>query len=77
MTRPYLWYNTIMIGEYRVETELTGDAKMLAEAAKEASRDAVARTFAAGLPVHIIRDNKLIRIDPNGTETVVKELGDD
>ena len=40
-----------MSGNYTVATELTGEAKMLAEAAKAASRAAVAQAFAAGLSI--------------------------
>ena len=45
--------------------------RRLAAAAKAASRDAVAKAFAAGLSITIFRDGKLIRIAPDGTETVV------
>lgn len=55
-------------------TELTGEAKMLAEAAKAASRAAVARAFAAGLSITIAKNGKLVRVAPDGTETVLKDL---
>ncbi len=60
--------------EYRVVKELTGEAKMLAEAAKAASREAVAQAFAAGLSILVGKDGKLVRIAPDGTETVLGDL---
>lgn len=45
--------------------------RRLAAAAKAASRDAVAKAFAAGLSITVYRDGKVIRIAPDGTETVV------
>ncbi len=60
--------------EYKVVEELTGEAKMLAEAAKAASREAVAKAFAAGLSILVGKDGKLVRIDPDGTETVLGDL---
>ena len=45
--------------------------RRLAAAAKAASRDAVAKAFAAGLSITVFRDGKIIRIAPDGTETVV------
>lgn len=45
--------------------------RRLAAAAKAASRDAVAKAFAAGLSITVFRDGKVIRIAPDGTETVV------
>ena len=47
---------------------------MLAEAAKEASREAVAQAFAAGLSILVGKNGKLVRIDPDGTETVLEDL---
>ena len=47
---------------------------MLAEAAKAASRAAVARAFAAGLPITIAKDGKLVSVAPDGTETVLEDL---
>lgn len=47
---------------------------MLAEAAREASRDAVKRAFAAGLSITIAKDGKLVEISPDGTETIVGDL---
>ena len=46
----------------------------LARCAREASRDAIARTHAAGLPVTVILDGKIVSIAPDGTQTVLKEL---
>ena len=63
-----------MRGNYTVATELTGEAKMLAEAAKAASRAAVAKAFAAGLSIVVAKNGKLVRIAPDGTETVLEDL---
>ena len=60
--------------KYRVATELSGEAKMLAEAAKEASRAAVAKTFAAGLSIAIAKNGKLVSVAPDGTETILGDL---
>lgn len=65
-----------MVKNYRVVTELTGEAKMLAEAAKAASRAAVAKAFAAGLSIAIAKDGNLVKVDPDGTETILKKLSD-
>ena len=45
--------------------------RRLAAAAKAASRDAVAKAFAAGLSITVYRDGKIVRIAPDGMETVV------
>ncbi len=63
-----------MVKNYRVVTELTGEAKMLAEAAKAASRAAVAKAFAAGLSIAIAKNGNLVKVDPDGTETILKKL---
>ena len=60
-----------MSGNYTIATELTGEAKILAEAA---SREAVAQAFAAGLSIVVGKDGKLVRIAPDGTETVLEDL---
>ena len=60
--------------KYTVVTELTGEAKMLAEAAKAASREAVKQAFKAGLSIVVGKDGKLVRIAPDGTETVMGDL---
>ena len=60
--------------KYRVVKELSAEAKMLAEAAKEASRAAVRQTFAAGLSIVVGKNGKLVRIAPDGTETVLGDL---
>ena len=48
--------------------------KKLAKAAREASREAVRRTFEAGLPITILVGNKIVRRWPDGHEELVKEL---
>lgn len=63
-----------MVCEYTISTELSQEEKMLAEAAREASRDAVNRAFAAGLSITIAKDGKLVEISPDGTETIVGDL---
>ena len=47
---------------------------MLAEAARAASRAAVAQTFAAGLSIVVAKNGKLVRIAPDGTEIVLEDL---
>lgn len=47
---------------------------MLAEAAREASRDAVKRAFAAGLSIAIVKDGKLVQVAPDGTETILETV---
>ena len=42
-------------------------------AAKAASRDAVAQAFAAGLSIVVAKGGKLVRIAPDGTETVLED----
>ncbi|MCR5413502.1 MAG: hypothetical protein K6F50_02080 [Kiritimatiellae bacterium] len=59
---------------YEVQTELTGEAKMLAEAAKAASRAAIAKTFAAGLPIVVGENGKIVRVYPDGTKTILGDL---
>ena len=60
--------------KYRVATELSDEAKVLAAAAKEASREAVAQAFAAGLSIVVAKGDKIVRIAPDGTETVMGPL---
>lgn len=50
---------------------MTEEDRRLAAAAEAASRDAVARTFAAGLSILVEKDGRLVQIDPDGTETLV------
>lgn len=63
-----------MCCDYKISTELTAEEQMLAEAAREASRDAVKRAFAAGLSITIARDDQLVEISPDGTEKIVGKL---
>lgn len=63
-----------MVCEYTISTELSQEEKMLAEVAREASRDAVKRAFAAGLSIAVIKDGKLVQISPDGTETFLEEV---
>jgi len=63
-----------MSGAYTIVKEWDAEAKMLAEAAKAASREAVAKAFAAGLSITVAKDGKLVRIAPDGTETVIRSL---
>lgn len=63
-----------MVGEYTISTELTDEEKMLAEAAREASRDAVKRAFAAGLSIAVVKDGNLVQIAPDGTESILESI---
>lgn len=47
---------------------------MLAQAAREASRDAVKRAFAAGLSITIAKNGKIVEVSPDGTETIIGDL---
>ena len=62
-----------MSGNYTVSAELSEEAKVLAAAAKAASREAVQQAFSAGLSIVVAKNGKLVRIAPDGTETI---LGD-
>lgn len=62
-----------MSGNYTIATELSDEAKILAAAAKAASREAVAQAFAAGLSIVVAKEGKLVRIAPDGTETVLED----
>lgn len=59
---------------YKIKTRLSGEEKTLADAARAASRDAVKAAFAAGLSITIARGDKILRVSPDGTETVIGEL---
>ena len=48
--------------------------KKLPAGAEAASREAVERAFAAGLSVTVLRDNRIVRVAPDGTETLVEVL---
>ena len=63
-----------MSGTYTILPELSSEAKMLAEAARAASRDAVQQAFAAGLSITVAKNDKLVRIAPDGTETILGDL---
>lgn len=78
---PRLWYNArVEISKYRYDEELgftiegtPAEAEMLARCARECSRDAVRRAFAAGLSITVVRDgNRIVKVAPDGTETFIK-----
>ena len=48
--------------------------KKLMASAEAASREAVERAFAAGFSVTVLRDNRIVRVAPDGTETLVEVL---
>ena len=60
--------------QVRRAREMTELDKKLAKAARECSRDAVRRTFAAGRPITILEGNRVIRRWADGREVLVKEL---
>lgn len=62
-----------MCCDYKISTELTAEEQMLAEAAREASRDAVKRAFAAGLSIAVVKDGKVVQIAPDGSERVLED----
>ena len=49
------------------------EAEMYAQVALKASREAVARTWAAGLPITILKDGKIVDVYPDGHEVVIEE----
>ena len=51
----------------------TAETRRLRESAARAGANAFARTLAQGIPVTIMRDGKLIQINPDRTETVIGE----
>ena len=65
-----LVYND-MPANYRIVTELSDEEKKLAASALAASRDAVCAAFAAGLSITIAKGDKIVRVAPDGTETVI------
>ena len=48
--------------------------KRLAEAAKDCSHRAIERAVALGIAYSICKENKIVRIYPDGKEVVLKEL---
>lgn len=60
--------------KYIVKTEPNEEDKILAACAKAASQDAVRAAFAAGLSITIAKGDKIVRIAPDGTETVIGEI---
>ena len=47
---------------------------MYTKAARECSRRAVQDTWAAGLPITILKGRQIVRIFPDGKEEVIKTL---
>lgn len=60
--------------DVRYRRELSEEEKKLAECARTASRDAVKAAFAAGLSITILRGKQILRVAPDGTETVIGEI---
>ena len=56
------------------DSTMTELEKKLTASAEAASREAVERAFAAGLSVTVLRDNRIVRVAPDGTETLVEVL---
>lgn len=69
-----LCYNAPMSMDVKYRRELSEEEKKLAECARAASRDAVKAAFAAGLSITIARGKQILRVAPDGTETVIGEL---
>lgn len=59
---------------YKIKTELSDEERTLADAARAASREAVKAAFAAGLSITIAKGDKILRVSPDGTETVIGEI---
>lgn len=51
--------------------------KKLTESAAAASREAIAKTFAAGLSIVVLRGDRLVRVAPDGTETLIRVVKND
>jgi len=60
--------------DYIVKTELSNEEKKLVAAAEAASREAVQAAFAAGLSITVGKNGKLVKIAPDGTETIIGDL---
>jgi hypothetical protein len=59
--------------EYLTEESQQPDyVRRLAKSAREASRAAIKRQLAAGLPAVFVKDNNLIRLHPDGHEEILK-----
>ena len=56
--------------------EQTEEERILAKAALECSADAVRRTFAAGLPIAIVRGNLVLKVWSDGREEQIGTLDD-
>ena len=56
------------------DSTMTELEKKLTASAEAASREAVERAFAAGFSVTVLRDNRIVRVAPDGTETLVEVL---
>lgn len=48
--------------------------RILAESARRGSEEAVRQTFAAGMPITILRDGEIVEIWPDGSEKVVETV---
>jgi len=48
----------------------------LAASAVAASRDAVAKAFAAGLSITVQKGDRIVKVAPDGTETVIGMIDD-
>jgi hypothetical protein len=53
---------------------LTEEEKRLAASAAAASHAAIADAFARGLSITVLRGNRIVRVAPDGTETLVEVL---
>ncbi|HLX63836.1 MAG TPA: hypothetical protein VKX17_21370 [Planctomycetota bacterium] len=56
----------------KVEREIS--TKRLAQAAREATTQAVRETFELGLPITVLEGENIVKVFPDGRKTVVKRL---
>ena len=59
--------------EYLTEESQQPDyVRRLAKSAREASRAAIKRLLAAGIPAYYVKDGNLVRLHPDGHEEILK-----
>ena len=61
----------VIPAKFNKETE---EIKRLRESAARASANAISNSLAKGIPVTIMRDKKIIQINPDRSETVIEVL---
>ena len=57
-----------------ISPELEDDYRLLAEAARQATREAYERTLKSGVAATVAEGDVLYRVDPDGTRTKIADL---